>query len=81
MNRHGLGFFTEMVKLAWGLFVAGVAGTGYLAGPTPIGLLEDWRRAMVFGAVAFTILAAAGGLLFFIEALLALREMRKGPHA
>jgi hypothetical protein len=79
MNRHGLGFFTEMVKLAWGLFVAGAAGIGYLAGPTSIGPLEDWRRIMLFGAIAFAIVVAAGGLLFFIEALLALREIRKQP--
>jgi hypothetical protein len=31
----------------------------------------------MIGAIAFTVLVVAGGLLFFIEALLALREMRK----
>jgi hypothetical protein len=77
MNRHGLGFWTEMVKLAGGLFVAGAAAVGYLAGPTPIGPLEDWRRIMLVGAIAFTILVAGGGLLFFLGALHALRETRK----
>jgi hypothetical protein len=77
MKGDGLGFFTEMVKLAGGLFVAGAAGIGYLAGPTPIGPLEDWRRIMLLGAIAFTLLVAAGGVLFFLGALRALRETRK----
>jgi hypothetical protein len=52
-----------MVKLAGALFVAGAAGVGSLAGPTPLGPLEDWREIMLMGAIAFTVLVAAGGVL------------------
>jgi hypothetical protein len=70
-------FFTEMVKLAAGLFVAGMGAIGFLAREGPLGPLEAWRPIMMWGAIAFTVLAVAGGVVFFVGALRALREMPK----
>jgi hypothetical protein len=70
-------FFTEMVKLAAGLFVAGMGAIGFLARPESLGRLEPWREYMLNGAIAFTVLALAAGVVFFIGALRALREVPK----
>jgi hypothetical protein len=75
---EGAQFFTEMVKVVAGLFVAGMGAIGFLARPDPLlESFEPWRTAMIIGAIAFTALAVVAGVLLVVGALRALREVPK----